>query len=382
MFLDTPHTNMNKKITIIFTGGGTGGHLTPLVSVIREIKKQDTQENLSLVYLGPKNSLASELLLPEKVIMRQIVPGKIRRYFSWQNIIDITWGIPVGFLQSVFWLLVTRPKLVFSKGGSGSYVVCLAARLLDIPVFVHESDSVPGLSNKKVSQWARKIFTSFPETEYLNERGGLLVGNPIRQELMSGDIVEAKKMFRIESGKPVILFSGGSQGAQTINEFLISILEDILQHHEVIHLCGPKNYQKAVTDSTAALQFNPGLKSSYHLYDLLNEVELKNAYSASDLIIARAGSASIFEIAALGKPSVLIPLPTAAGNHQSKNAYQYSNTGAGITIEQANLTPHFFIGQIDELLLNREKIKPIAQSFAKPHAAQKIAEEIITFLNT
>lgn len=371
---------MDKKLPIVFTGGGTGGHLTPLISVIRELKKNPASERLSFFYLGPKNKLASDLFLPEQVVIKNITDGKIRRYFSWQNIMDIIFGIPMGFLQSVFYLLLIRPRLVFSKGGSGSYVVCLAARLLDIPVFIHESDSVPGLSNKKVSVWARKIFTSFEKTEYLNEKGGLVVGNPVRHELLNADLVEAKKAFRIDSAKPVIFFFGGSLGSEAINEFAVSLLEDLLPHYEIIHMCGLKNYKKTHAEAMAVLQFIPHLKPCYHLYDLLNEVELKNAYGASDIIVARAGSASIFEIALLGKPSILIPLPSAAGDHQSKNAYQYSETKAGVTLEQSNLTPHLFIETINQLLARRQQIQLLAKTFAKPNAAKKIAQEILDFL--
>ena len=145
-------------------------------------------------------------------------------------------------------------------------------------------------------------------------------------------------------------------------------------------MCGLKNYKKTHAEAMAVLQFIPHLKPCYHLYDLLNEVELKNAYGASDIIVARAGSASIFEIALLGKPSILIPLPSAAGDHQSKNAYQYSETKAGVTLEQSNLTPHLFIETINQLLARRQQIQLLAKTFAKPNAAKKIAQEILDFL--
>lgn len=370
-------SNQLKKIVI--TGGGSGGHIVPLASVASEIIANSNGQDFQIYYLGPNSEMARQFLVPQKVIMRHIIDGKIRRYFSLQNIIDIFFKIPFGFLQSFFWLAVINPALVFSKGGSGSYVVCMAARLLDIPVFIHESDSVPGLSNKKVAPYARKIFISFPQTEFLTERGAICTGNPIRKNLLGGSKEEARKMLGITSSKPVLLFSGGSQGAQFINEFILSVFEGLLTNYEVIHIAGAKNYQATKTQANALLNLNPELKPFYHLYDFLNEVELKNAYSLTDVIITRA-SGTIFEIAALGKPSILIPLPTSAGNHQSKNAYQYSQTGAGITIEQPNLTPHFFLGQVQLMLEKSEEIKPLALKFARVDAAKNLAQEIIDYV--
>lgn len=365
---------------IVFTGGGSGGHLMPLISVIREIKKLHPENNLIIYYLGPKDNFADMLFLREGVIIKHIISGKLRRYFSFKNIIDIFFKVPLGFLQSFFWLLIINPKIIFSKGGAGSYVVCLAGNILNIPVFLHESDSVPGLSNKKVAKWARKMFTAFPKTEYLDEIGALAVGNPIRQELFNGDILEAKSFFKITSDKPVLLISGGSQGAEAINDFIISIIVDLLKNYEVLHISGTKNYRKALLDSKLILGFDQNLKNYYHLYDSLNELQLKYAYSLANLIVSRAGASGIFEIATLGKPSILIPLPTSAGDHQAKNAYQYFKTGGTVVMEQKNLTPNLFLEKIHYLLTQSEKIKPLAQSFAKPDAGKKIAKEILEFL--
>ncbi len=371
---------MDKKIKIVFTGGGTGGHLMPLISVIREIKKLSNPNTITLYYLGPKDKNAFELLSKEGVIIYSILAGKIRRYFSFKNIIDIFFTIPLGFLQSFFILLFINPKLIFSKAGGGSSVVCLSAKIINIPIFLHESDSVLGLSNRLASSFAKKIFTSFEITEGVNTSKAIFVGNPIRQELLNGNKEEARTLFNITSSKPVILISGGSQGAESINDFIVSILNDLLHYYEVIHISGVKNYQKTKTESNSIFILNPELKANYHLYDSLNEVQLKNAYAVANLVVSRAGAGNIFEISAIGKPSILIPLPTSASNHQLKNAYQHSDSGASMTLEQANLTHHFFMGQIDYLLSKSEKMSASALQFAKPKAGEKIAQEILEFL--
>lgn len=368
----------NSPHKIAFTGGGSGGHLFPIVSISREIKKLYDGNQIKLYYIGPKE--CREILSQENFKTYSVLTGKLRRYFSLKNVIDILFNLPIGYVQSFFLLLLIRPHLVFSKGGSGSFQICLAARHLRIPVFLHESDSVPGLSNKKAGKWAKKIFISFPKTENFSNNEPILVGNPIRTELLNGSKEIAKAIFQIKSNKPVILIIGGSQGAQVINEFLITILNDLLRKYEVIHVAGEKNYK--IARISADLILLKDLISYYHLYESLDEKQLSNAYAISDFVMSRAGSGIIFEIAAVGKPSILVPLPASAFDHQIKNAYQYANTGAAIVIEQNNLTPNFFLGQLENLLSQPQKIKVMKEQaikFSKPEAAQTIAK-VINFM--
>lgn len=368
-----------KKTKIVLTGGGTGGHIMPLVAVARELKKLYPAEELELHYIGPKDKSAFDVLWAENIKTHSIPRGKIRRYFSFSNIIDVIYGIPAGYIKSFCLLLfVISSKLVFSKGGSGSTVVCYAAKHLGVPVFIHESDVVPGLSNKKTSKFAKKIFTSFPITEYFDTKKAITVGNPIRKEILDGDINKAIEMFGLASDNPVVLFVGGSQGAVALNEFIMLALNSILKNYEVIHVAGPKNYGKLQIQSKYVTEKN--LLQYYHLYKFLNEAELKNAYKAASVIVSRAGSGSIFEIAATGKPSILIPLPTAAGDHQSKNAYQYARTGAAIVLEQENLTDNLFLGELRVLIAKSQDIQNAALLFAKPEAAQIIASQIAEYV--
>ena len=366
---------------ILFTGGGTGGHVFPLVAIAREIRRIYPKKNLELYYLGPKDDFSLILLSQEDFIIKTIVSGKVRRYFSFQNIVDILFKIPFGVIQSFFFLLKTRPALVFSKGGSGSISVTLSARVLGIPVFLHESDVVPGLSNQMTSKWAKKIFTSFPKTEYFDGKKITLTGNPIRSEILNGDKGAAAEIFNLTLSKPIFLIMGGSQGAETINDFVLRILNDLLKDYEVIHVTGNLNLKE--TEAEAQVVKDKTLDIYYHPVGFLSEDKIKHAYAAADLIISRSGSGSIFEIAAVGKPSILIPLPSAAADHQSKNAYAYSQAGAGTVVEQENLTPNFFLETVQLLFLHPEKLEEMKQSalaFAKPLAARAIAREILEFL--
>src|SRR3989344_1116150 len=366
---------------ILLTGGGSGGHIMPLIAVARELKRLHQQEDLQLHYIGPHDRLAFFLLHQESVKTHAILGGKLRRYFSLANIVDILFKIPFSFLQSFFLLLFIQPQLVFSKGGTGTLAVTWCARMLLIPVFIHESDIVPGRSNRVASAFAKKIFISFEKTEYFDLAKTIRTGNPIRKELLEGTHEGAEETLGLVLKKPVVMFYGGSQGSQPINDFVLEILGQLLQNYEVIHVCGTQNFKQVKSEADAIL--NKGLAPYYHLYESLDEIKLKHAYKAASLLVARAGASSIFEIAAAGKPSILIPLPEAAGDHQSKNAYQYAKEGAAVIIEQQNLTPNFFMGQIQNIVANPQKsqvMQEAALRFAKPLAAKAIAREILEYL--
>jgi len=370
---------------IVFTGGGTMGHIYPLVSIAREIERlyPETVRKtpLELHYIGPKDDLAISLLSYEEFKIKTISAGKIRRYFSLQNIIDIFIKTPFSILQSFFYLILISPSLVLSKGGPGAFAVTFVARILRIPVFLHESDIVPGLSNQKASKWAKKIFTSFPQTEYFNPSKTNQIGNPIRKELMEGDKQKAGEIFNLSLTRPVILIMGGSQGAEAINDFVLLVLNNLLKDYEIIHATGPANVDQVTAESQVIIQKD--LQRYYHAYGILNEEKLKHAYKVADLIISRSGSGSIFEIASVGKPSILVPLPSSAGNHQAKNAYAYAQNGSAIIIEQENLTQNFFLENLQLLFASPERLSQMSQSalaFSKPLAGRAIAREILEFL--
>jgi UDP-N-acetylglucosamine--N-acetylmuramyl-(pentapeptide) pyrophosphoryl-undecaprenol N-acetylglucosamine transferase len=366
---------------ILFTGGGTGGHVFPLIAIVREIRRIYPKKDLEFYYLGPKDELSLIYLSQEDFVIKTIVSGKIRRYFSFENFLDILFKIPLGVIQSFFILLKMKPDLVFSKGGSGSISVTWSARLLNIPVFIHESDVAPGLSNQQTSKWAKKIFTSFPKTEYFDADKITLVGNPVRNEVLNGDEKIAGELFDLTFTKPVFLIIGGSQGAEAINDFVLRILNDLLKNYEVIHVCGRENVKQVQAEAQVVME--KSLEKYYHPIGFLDEEKIKHAYKVADMIISRSGSGSIFEIAAVGKPSILVPLPSASFNHQAKNAYVYSETGAAVVVEQNSLTPNFFMEKIELLFLHPEKIgemKQAALAFAKPLAGRAVAREILEFL--
>jgi len=372
---------------ILFTGGGTAGHIFPIIAIVREIKRIDHPEGFQFFYLGPKDAFSEILLSQEGIKVKTILAGKIRRYLGlksiFQNLFDIIFKIPIGILQAFWHIFFLAPDLIFSKGGFGSLPTGISGWILQVPIFLHESDISPGLVNRFLSRLSLEIFVSFPveKTGYFSVKKMVSVGNPIRKEILEGEKEKAKDFFELNEEKPVILILGGSQGAQRINDILLQILPEILTNFETLHQCGAKNFKEVKAE--ANVMIGEDLKKYYHLFPFLGEEELKQAYAIADLIVSRAGSGSIFEIAACQKPSILIPLPEAAQDHQVKNAYAYAQTGACLVIEEVNLTPHFFLERIKYLLSQPEKLKKMekaAREFSRPRAAKIIAEYIVEYL--
>ena len=372
---------------ILFTGGGTAGHIIPIIAIIREIKKNYSEKNLSFFYIGPKDKFSSMLLRQEGIKIKHILAGKIRRGFSvknfLQNLIDVFIKIPIGLFQAFCYLFFLNPDLIFSKGGFGSIPPVIMGKLLLTPIFLHESDIVPGKANQFLSRFALEVFTSFSKTEYFPFKKIILVGNPVRKEILNGSREKGKEFFKLSGEKPVILVLGGSQGAQRINNKILEVLPSLLKDFEVIHQCGEKHLKEISNTIKIMLGEDRELKDSYHLFSFLDEQEISLAYAVSDLIISRAGSGSIFEIAAVNKPSILIPLSDSAQNHQVRNAYRYGANGASIVLEEPNLSSRFFLERIKQLFNNPEileKMSQKAKEFSRPEAAKVIAEYIVEYL--
>ena len=370
---------------ILFTGGGTGGHVLPIIAIVREIRRLPLKNRFKFFYFGPKDEFAKILLNQEDIKIKHTLAGNVRRYLSWksifQNIFDVLFKIPIGFLQAFSYIFVLAPDVIFSKGGFGSIPTVLAGRMLGVPIFLHESDVTPGMANRLLGKFSLQVFTSFPKTPYFSPEKIILVGNPIRREILQSSRKEGINFFKITQEKPVILILGGSQGAQIINDRILEILPTILKEFELIHHCGENNFNQVKAE--AKVMISKDLEKYYHPFPFLKEEELKKAYAICDFVVSRAGAGSIFEVAALGKPSLLIPLAKAAQNHQLENAYSYAKKGAALILEEANFTPHFFLEKLKYLLSNQkelEKMKEAAKEFSKPLAARIIAGYMVEYL--
>lgn len=368
---------------ILFTGGGSGGHFYPLVAVARSIFKEAESERIAKVEIFLISDLATteqkNLLFKEDIKFLKVPAGKIRRYFSLLNLSDFAktfFGIVVSFFK-IYRLL---PDVVFSKGGYSAFPVIFCAKIFRIPMIIHESDSVPGVVNRWAGKWAQKIAVSFKETsKFFDSKKTIISGNPIRSQLLGGNTKEALLHFNLEEKVPVILILGGSQGAMKINETILDILPELLEKYQIIHQTGEKNFKDTKGRAGVILE-SVSLKHRYHSFPFLDEGSLKNAGKIASLVVSRAGSGSVFEIASWELPSILIPLYNSAQNHQRENAYNYAGGGACEVIEEPNLKPHILLFRIDNILSNEEKMKTMsgaAKYFSRPDAANILAREII-----
>lgn len=366
---------------ILFTGGGTGGHFYPIIAVIEALRVLIAEERIlgvEVVFLSD-SPYDSNLLLKEDVHFIKINTGKIRRYFSFLNIIDIFKTI-IG-LWTTFWKIYREfPDVIFGKGGYASFPALFSARILKIPVMIHESDAVPGAVNRWAGKFAKRIAISFPESaKYFPADKTAFTGNPIRKEVLGFIPEEAKEIFQLEENVPVVLILGGSQGSKNINDNIIDVAPELVKFSQVIHQCGKNNIQEVKSRISIVLEKSP-LKTRYHVFSYLSDSYLRNASSVANLVISRAGASSIFEIAAWGVPSIVIPLKNSAQDHQRENAYIYARAGAAEVIEESNFTPHLLLAEIKRLLENKkelETMKEATKKFSQPKAARQIARELL-----
>ena len=365
---------------ILFTGGGSGGHFYPLIAIAEEVLRIAKEERLipPQLFLMAPEPYDARLLFEKSIVFIPVSTGKMRRYKSRENITDIfrtTWGI----ISAAWKIFALYPDVVVGKGGFGSFPALCAARLFGIPVIIHESDSVPGRVNKWAGKFARRIAVSFSEAaQYFPAERVAHTGNPMRKELFAVPAENGADGLSLELDIPAILVLGGSLGAVTLNEAVLASLPELLTSYQVILQAGRANLSDLAARAGVALQNNPH-KSRFHPFGYLAAEELSRAASAASIIISRAGS-TIFELAAWGKPAILVPISESNGNHQYENAYNYSRTGAAAVVEETNLRPAILVAEVAKILGNSvhaAEMSRAALSFAKLDAAEVIAREIL-----
>ncbi|HUC31180.1 MAG TPA: UDP-N-acetylglucosamine--N-acetylmuramyl-(pentapeptide) pyrophosphoryl-undecaprenol N-acetylglucosamine transferase [Candidatus Paceibacterota bacterium] len=373
---------MAEKIVfrIALTGGGSGGHIYPLLAVAEALQARLDALNVpaEFAYFGPKDPY-SALLSERGVPVYPIASGKMRRYFSLQNFLDAPKFV-VGFFQALFKLYVMMPDVVFSKGGTGALPVVIAAWFYRIPVAIHDSDAQPGLTNITSGRFATRVFLSFERAAaYFNRNKVMITGAPLRTELLGERISKeaAKEIMGFDKSQPLTLILGGSQGAMRINEFVLANLQQLISITSVLHQTGPANFAEVQKLSSVALA-NAPITYRYVAVGYFGN-DMATALTAADVVVTRSGS-SVCELAAFGLPAILIPLTESANDHQRVDAYEFAKSGAAIVIEEANLLPGIFFGQLKNILSDadlRAKMSAASSAFFIPGAADKIADELM-----
>ncbi len=346
---------------VILTGGGTAGHVTPNLALIPELR----QRGIEIHYIGRKTGIERELLEPLDIAYHSIAAGKLRRYFDLKNAIDMI-RVVLGVLQSLSLLFRIRPKLIFSKGGFVSCPVVWSGWLLRIPVIIHESDLTPGLANRLSAPFAKQICYSFPETkEYFPAGKARRTGIPVRRSLLEGNGEAGRRICQFEAAKPAILIIGGSLGSRSINRTVRQALSALLQRYNVCHICGRGNVDPGLADH-----------GGYRQFEYVGE-ELAHLFAMADVVVARAGATTLFELLALGKPSLLIPLPLGASRgDQILNARSFERQGFCLVLPEEELTPQTLTEKIGLLCKSR---RAIAEKIAKAETADAIEAMLNTF---
>jgi len=366
---------------ILFTGGGSGGHFYPIIAVAQEINniaKQNKLADVELFYMSPTPYNAG-ILFDNKITYKKNSAGKIRRYFSIMNFIDLfktAWGV----IKSVWEIFLIYPDVIFGKGGYASFPAVLAGKILRIPVVIHESDSVPGKTNAWAGKFAEKIAVSYSEaSKYFKRQDKVaFTGQPVRKDIQLALSTNAHEFLNLDKSIPTIFILGGSLGAKKINDIILESIPQLVSKYQVIHQTGKANFEEVRQTAEVVLQKNPH-KERYRLYDYMDDLTLRSAAGASNLIVSRAGS-TIFEIAYWEIPSIIIPITDSNQGHQSKNAFAYARTGSAVVIEEENLTDNILIAEIDRILENQDiyqKMKDSTKEFVRPEAAKLIAEELL-----
>ena len=381
---------------MIITGGGTAGHVTPLLAVVSELKAQHPTAKVR--YIGQIGDPMSKMVKDQDTIDKgySIFAGKWRRYHTvslishlgdiktvLKNIRD-AFLMLLGLLQSLFILIFWRPNVVFVKGGYVGLPVGLAAALLRIPIVTHDSDAIPGLTNRVVAKFAKFNAVGMPAEvydKYYPKSKLRYTGVPIDPAYENIDDkarLTAKDHFGIDKESTVVAFMGGSLGAVRLNEVIIKILPELLGQKSVfvIWVTGVRQYEE-LTERVSVLAMD---KSSLHMVDFSNE--MPKIIAASDVVISRAGATVIAELAAAKKPTILVPNPILAGGHQLKNARALADLAAVevASEQQIQANPSFLLEQINNLLSD-DKLRARLGANLNQVAVSNSAAKIISVLD-
>ncbi|NWJ44991.1 MAG: undecaprenyldiphospho-muramoylpentapeptide beta-N-acetylglucosaminyltransferase [Chloroflexi bacterium] len=387
---------MSREIRILVTGGGTGGHVTPAIAVVRAIREQAQNTDWKPVfrYLGNKRGIESKLAVEADIEFEGVESGKLRRafnlrgYFTSENIAD-AFRIPVGIVQALWKVWQFHPHVVLSTGGYVSVPPVIAAWLLRVPVITHEQTVQMGLANRITARFARTIALTFEgaaqELSPRLRRKTRVTGNPVRSIIFKGDREKAiarSGFDPIDNHLPTLYVTGGAQGARIINRAIEAVLGELLPLCRIMHQCGQQpagdeqDYDRlAKVESSLPEQ----LRHRYWLTRFVGD-EIGDVFALTDLVISRAGAGTVTEVSALGKPTIFIPLVPTGGDEQTRNAKRSVEAGAAVIIPQAELNGVRLLDEIKKLLKNTEQLETMgkaARTLARPNAAHDLAQVVL-----
>jgi len=368
---------INSKIKILLVGGGTGGHFYPLISIAESLS--ETTQNPDLYYAGPKKYDGDELDA-NNIKYLYIPAGKRRKYFSIFNFFDFFKTI-LGLFVAVIQLFIIYPDVVMSKGGYTSVPVTLAAGFLRIPIIIHESDSIFGSANRFAGRFAKHIITAYDIASINKSLDNKIInlGIPIRKALQTTVSRTAIEELEVDPNRPIVLVLGGSQGAERLNDSILATLDELLSKYTVIHQTGERNLESSVLSSEKLIP-DSKIRKYYHPIGLLDAKKLNDAYHLSSVVICRAGSTTLYEIALHKKPAIVIPIPEEISRDQRSNAYEAARNGWVVVVEEKNLSDDILASEVKRIVQNPEIYDNMVagtSTFIRQGSSKKIADLIL-----
>lgn len=378
-----------REFRLLVTGGGTGGHTYPALTTLRALQARlaDSDTAVSVLWAGSPDGLEAKVTESEGIRFVPVATGKLRRasnplgMLTAANMKDMA-RVPLGVAQARSIVADFKPNVILSTGGYVAVPIGIAAGILRRPLVVHEQTVRLGLANRLLAKRATRVAVSSPSTLELLPEGvrerAVVTGNPVRAEVLAGEPLKAVDALGLDSfdpDLPVLYVTGGAQGAVQINRVVTEALPWLTQHANVIHQCGPNNLQD-MFERTATLSAEQAAR--YRVMGFVG-AELPDVLALADVVVSRSGAGTIAELTALGKPSVLIPLASAAGNEQSHNAHRLQDVGAAITLE-GEVHERDLRAALRPLLSDagrRERMSQAAREHGLPDAAERLVDLLL-----
>ncbi len=370
-------------LRVLITGGGTGGHVAPAVAVIEALRARVAADGppLTLLYLGSRAGVERQRMAELGVPYAVVETGKLRRYFSWRTPLDLL-RIPLGVGQAFAQVARFRPAVIFSTGGYVCVPPVIAGWLLRVPVLTHEQTVRSGLANRIAARFARRVAISFPESARdFPPAKTVLTGNPVRPDVLNGDPARAAAYWRLDPALPVIYVTGGAQGAHAVNEAVFAALPALLDEAQVVHQTGegPDGSRADIQQAEGLAGASPLAQARYRPVPFVG-AELADLLALASLVVGRAGAGTLNELAAVGRPAVLVPLPGTSADEQTANARRMEAAGAAIVLLQDKLTPDRLADTVLRLIHMPGILADMgtkARTLARPDAASALVGELL-----
>lgn len=344
--------------------------MSPLLALVDEIRSRPEKAGYDFLWIGTREGVEKPMVEKEGIPYKAIFAGKLRRYFSWKNLLDIIF-IKFGFWQALFIMLSWRPDLVITAGGFVSVPVVWAAWILRVPALIHQQDVRPGLANKLMAPFAKVITVTFEKSLADYGKKAVWTGNPVRKNISSPARSNA---FKLKQGLPTILIVGGGTGAKFINDLVAGSINKLTKFCQIIHTTGNGKMEKNLPGDIAA-------EKNYHSFEFLGAEKIAEAMQKADLVITRAGLSTLTELSFLGKPLIIIPIPDS---HQEDNARIYAEHDAALVLNQKDLTAEKLIKEIENILSNPQKMTGLKNNISllsKPRAREDLVKVIEKLIN-